>query len=131
MLFRVLRIRAASAGYGKPSRSAGFPLGRAATLKYLLIAALLLLMLMLSNDYPNLRVSVTLRWRCVAHRATLCESERASAGVVTRELCDVVHVVRVYVRMLIREEPFVSGADVLVDAAKRMGDVRLRVSRKQ
>ena len=36
-----------------------------------------------------------------------------------------------YVRMLIREEPFVSGADVLVDAAKRMGDVRLRVSRKQ
>jgi len=35
-----------------------------------------------------------------------------------------------YVRMLIREEPFVNGADVLVDAAKRMGDVRLRVSRK-
>jgi hypothetical protein len=35
-----------------------------------------------------------------------------------------------YVRQLIREEPFVSGADVLVDAAGRMGDVRLRVSRK-
>jgi hypothetical protein len=35
-----------------------------------------------------------------------------------------------YVRHLIREEPFVSGADVLVDAARRMGDVRLRVSRK-
>ena len=35
-----------------------------------------------------------------------------------------------YVRMLIREEPFVNGTDVLVDAAKRMGDVRLRVSRK-
>ena len=35
-----------------------------------------------------------------------------------------------YVRMLIREEPFASSADVLVDAAKRMGDVRLRVSRK-
>jgi predicted DNA-binding protein len=35
-----------------------------------------------------------------------------------------------YVRQLIREEPFVSGADVLVDAAQRMGDVRLRVSRK-
>jgi hypothetical protein len=32
-----------------------------------------------------------------------------------------------YVRMLIREEPFVSGADVLADAAKRMGDTRLRV----
>jgi hypothetical protein len=36
-----------------------------------------------------------------------------------------------YVRMLIREEPFVTGADVLADATKRMGDVRLRVSRKQ
>jgi len=35
-----------------------------------------------------------------------------------------------YVRQLIREEPFVSGADVLADAAGRMGDVRLRVSRK-
>jgi hypothetical protein len=35
-----------------------------------------------------------------------------------------------YVRMLIREEPFVSGTDVLVDAAKRMGDERLRVPRK-
>lgn len=32
-----------------------------------------------------------------------------------------------YVRMLIREEPFVSAADVLADAAKRMGDPRLRV----
>jgi predicted DNA-binding protein len=35
-----------------------------------------------------------------------------------------------YVRQLIREEPFVSGADVLVDAAQRMGDARLRISRK-
>jgi hypothetical protein len=35
-----------------------------------------------------------------------------------------------YVRMLIREEPLVTGADVLADAAKRMGDARLRVSRK-
>jgi hypothetical protein len=35
-----------------------------------------------------------------------------------------------YVRMLIREEPFVTGADVLADALKRKGDVRLRVSRK-
>jgi hypothetical protein len=35
-----------------------------------------------------------------------------------------------YVRHLIRDEPFVSGADVLVDAARRMGDVHLRVSRK-
>lgn len=35
-----------------------------------------------------------------------------------------------YVRMLIREEPFVSGADVLADAAKRKGDERLRVSRE-
>ena len=32
-----------------------------------------------------------------------------------------------YVRMLIREEPFVSAAEVLADAAKRMGDPRLRV----
>jgi hypothetical protein len=32
-----------------------------------------------------------------------------------------------YVRMLIREEPFVSASDVLADAAKRMGDSRLRV----
>jgi hypothetical protein len=35
-----------------------------------------------------------------------------------------------FVRKLIREEPFVTGADVLVDAAKRMGDPRLRISRK-
>jgi hypothetical protein len=35
-----------------------------------------------------------------------------------------------YVRMPIREEPFVTGADVLADALKRMGDVRLRVKRK-
>lgn len=35
-----------------------------------------------------------------------------------------------YVRMLIREEPLVTGAEVLVDASKRMGDERLRVSRK-
>lgn len=35
-----------------------------------------------------------------------------------------------YVRMLIRDEPLASGADVLAEAAKRMGDRRLRVSRK-
>ena len=35
-----------------------------------------------------------------------------------------------FVRQLIREEPFVTGTDVLVDAAQRMGDLRLRVSRK-
>lgn len=35
-----------------------------------------------------------------------------------------------YVRLLIREEPFLTGADVLADAKKRMGDERLRVSRK-
>jgi hypothetical protein len=35
-----------------------------------------------------------------------------------------------YVRMLIRDEPLASSADVLADAAKRMGDRRLRVSRK-
>ncbi len=35
-----------------------------------------------------------------------------------------------YVRHLIREEPFVTAADVLVDAAQRMGDSRLRISRK-
>jgi hypothetical protein len=35
-----------------------------------------------------------------------------------------------YVRMLIREEPFLTGADVLADAVKRKGDVRLRVSRR-
>jgi hypothetical protein len=35
-----------------------------------------------------------------------------------------------YVRQLIRDEPFVTGADVLADAAKRMGDSRLRISRK-
>jgi hypothetical protein len=35
-----------------------------------------------------------------------------------------------YVRMLIREQPFVTGADVLADAVKRMGDERLRISRK-
>lgn len=35
-----------------------------------------------------------------------------------------------FVRQLIREEPFVTGADVLVDAVQHMGDQRLRVSRK-
>ena len=35
-----------------------------------------------------------------------------------------------YVRQLIREEPFITWADVLVDAARRMGDSRLRISRK-
>ena len=35
-----------------------------------------------------------------------------------------------YVRMLIREEPFLTGADVLADAVKRKGDARLRVSRR-
>lgn len=35
-----------------------------------------------------------------------------------------------YVRMLIREEPYTTGADVLANAVKRKGDARLRVSRK-
>jgi hypothetical protein len=35
-----------------------------------------------------------------------------------------------YVRQLIREEPFITGADVLADATRRMGDSRLRISRK-
>jgi hypothetical protein len=34
-----------------------------------------------------------------------------------------------FVRKLIREQPFETAADVLADAVKRMGDVRLRVSR--
>jgi len=35
-----------------------------------------------------------------------------------------------YVRQLIRDEPFVTGADVVADAAQRMGDSRLRIRRK-
>lgn len=35
-----------------------------------------------------------------------------------------------YVRMLIRDEPFLTGADVLADAVKRKGDPRLRISRR-
>jgi hypothetical protein len=35
-----------------------------------------------------------------------------------------------FIRMLIREEPLATRSDVLADAAKRMGDQRLRVSRK-
>ena len=35
-----------------------------------------------------------------------------------------------YVRQLIRDEPFVTGADVVADATQRMGDSRLRVRRK-
>jgi hypothetical protein len=35
-----------------------------------------------------------------------------------------------YVRQLIRDEPFVTGADVVGDAIRRMGDSRLRVRRK-
>jgi hypothetical protein len=33
-----------------------------------------------------------------------------------------------FVRMLIRDEPLTTAADVLRDASKRMGDARLRVS---
>ena len=36
-----------------------------------------------------------------------------------------------YVRQLIREEPFITAADVLADAARRAGDSRLRISRKR
>jgi hypothetical protein len=35
-----------------------------------------------------------------------------------------------FVRQLIREEPFITAADVLADADRRMGDSRLRISRK-
>ena len=35
-----------------------------------------------------------------------------------------------FVRKLIREQPFESAADVLADAAKHMGDSRLRVARR-
>ena len=35
-----------------------------------------------------------------------------------------------FVRKLIREQHFDTAADVLADAAKRMGDVRLRVLRR-
>ena len=35
-----------------------------------------------------------------------------------------------FVRQLIREQPFESAADVLVDAVKRMGDKRLRIRSK-
>ncbi len=35
-----------------------------------------------------------------------------------------------YVRMLIREQPLATGADLLADALERKGDQRLRVSRK-
>lgn len=35
-----------------------------------------------------------------------------------------------YVRMLIREKPFATGADVLEDASRRLGDERLRVARR-
>jgi hypothetical protein len=35
-----------------------------------------------------------------------------------------------FVRQLIREEPFITASDVLVDVAQRMGDSRLRISRK-
>ena len=36
-----------------------------------------------------------------------------------------------YVRMMICDEPLVSGADVLRNASKRMGDARLKVARKK
>jgi len=35
-----------------------------------------------------------------------------------------------FVRQLIRDAPFVTGADVLADASRRMGDQRLRIARK-
>ncbi len=36
-----------------------------------------------------------------------------------------------YVRMLIREEPLLTASDVLKELTKRMGDSRLRISRKK
>ncbi|MHB8719780.1 MAG: hypothetical protein ACYDAH_00095 [Steroidobacteraceae bacterium] len=36
----------------------------------------------------------------------------------------------IYVRQLIRKQTFVRASDVLLDAAQRMGDSRLRISRK-
>ena len=36
-----------------------------------------------------------------------------------------------FVRKLIREQPFEAAADVLTDAAKRLGDTRLRIARRQ
>lgn len=35
-----------------------------------------------------------------------------------------------FVRQLIREEPFNTAGDVLADATHRLGDQRLRISRK-
>ena len=35
-----------------------------------------------------------------------------------------------FVRQLIREQPFITASDVLTDAAQRMGDSRLRISRR-
>lgn len=35
-----------------------------------------------------------------------------------------------FVRHLIREAPFVTGADVLADANRRMGDSRLKITRR-
>jgi hypothetical protein len=35
-----------------------------------------------------------------------------------------------FVRKLIREEPFITAGDVISDANHRMGDSRLRISRK-
>ncbi len=35
-----------------------------------------------------------------------------------------------FVRQLIRDEPFITASDVLTDASRRMGDARLRISRK-
>jgi hypothetical protein len=35
-----------------------------------------------------------------------------------------------FVRQLIRDEPFITGRDVLADAVTRMRDSRLRISRK-
>jgi hypothetical protein len=35
-----------------------------------------------------------------------------------------------FIRQLIREEPFTTAGEVLTDAAKLMGDTRLRILRK-
>jgi hypothetical protein len=52
--------------------------------------------------------------RVLARRARIARMKRAT-----------------FVRMLIREEPLSTGADVLADARTRKGDERLRVSSKQ
>lgn len=69
-------------------------------------------------DLPSRMATLTIRLTAAEERLLSRRSRDAGMTKVT------------FVRQLIREEPFGTGADVVKDAERRMGDVRFHLSRK-